>query len=71
MTPVSAAATEAARQLWADEGLDAGALEEMAAAVEQGVPGRTTMHRSWLSHRFKDYAKCSRKLASSLHCTWP
>ena len=36
MTPVSAAATEAARRLWAHEGLDAGAPEEMAAAAEQG-----------------------------------
>jgi hypothetical protein len=36
MTQVSAAATEAARQLWAHEGLDAGAPEEMAAAAEQG-----------------------------------
>jgi len=36
MTQVSAAATEAARQLWAHEELDAGAPEEMAAAAEQG-----------------------------------
>lgn len=36
MTQLSAAATETARQLWAHEGLDAGALEEMAAAVERG-----------------------------------
>jgi hypothetical protein len=36
MTPVSAGATEAARQLWANEGLDAGAPEEMAAAAEEG-----------------------------------
>jgi hypothetical protein len=36
MTPVSAGATEAARRLWAHQGLDAGAPEEMAAAAEQG-----------------------------------
>ena len=36
MRQVSAAATEAARQLWAHEGLDASAPEEMAAAAEQG-----------------------------------
>ncbi len=36
MTQVSAAATEAARQLWAHEGLDVGAPEELAAAVERG-----------------------------------
>jgi hypothetical protein len=36
MTPVSAAAKEAARQLWVHEGLDAAAPQEMAAAAEQG-----------------------------------
>jgi hypothetical protein len=36
MTQASAAATEAARQLWARERLDASAPEEMAAATEQG-----------------------------------
>ncbi len=36
MTPVSAAAKEAAHQLWVHEGLDAAAPEEMAAAAEQG-----------------------------------
>ena len=36
MTPVSAVAKEAARQLWAHEGLDAAVPEEMAAAAEQG-----------------------------------
>src|SRR5688500_16147464 len=36
MTQASAVAAETARQLWAHEGLDARALEEMAAAAEQG-----------------------------------
>jgi hypothetical protein len=36
MTQVSAVASEVARQLWAREGLDAGAPEEMAAAAELG-----------------------------------
>ena len=36
MTPVSAAAKEAACQLWVHKGLDAAAPEEMAAAAEQG-----------------------------------
>jgi hypothetical protein len=36
MTQVSAAATEAARQFWAHDGLHAGSAEEMAAAAEQG-----------------------------------
>jgi hypothetical protein len=36
MMQVSAAAAEAARQLWGQQGLDAGGPEEMAAAAEQG-----------------------------------
>jgi hypothetical protein len=36
MTQASAVAAETARQLWAHEGLDARAPEEMAAAAEQG-----------------------------------
>lgn len=36
MTQASAVAAETARQLWAHEGLEAGAPEEMAAAAERG-----------------------------------
>jgi hypothetical protein len=36
MMQVSAAATKAARQLWAHQGLEASAPKEMAAAAEQG-----------------------------------
>jgi hypothetical protein len=48
MTAVSAVAAEAARQLWAHEGLDAGAPEEMAAAAERGCARLRAGLTSWI-----------------------
>ena len=48
MTPVSAVATEAARQFWAHDGLDAGAPEEIAAAAEQGCARLRAVLTRWI-----------------------
>jgi len=48
MTQVSAVATEAARQFWAHDGLDAGAPEEMAAAAEQGCARLRAVLTRWI-----------------------
>ncbi len=48
MTQVSAAATEAARQFWAHDGLDAGGPEEMAAAAEQGCARLRAVLTRWI-----------------------
>ena len=48
MTQVSAVATEAARQFWAHDGLEAGAPEEMAAAAEQGCARLRAVLIRWI-----------------------
>ena len=48
MTQVSAAATEAARQFWAHDGLHAGSAEEMAAAAEQGCARLRAALTRWI-----------------------
>ena len=48
MTQVSAVATEASRQFWAHDGLEAGAPEEMAAAAEQGCARLRAVLTRWI-----------------------
>jgi hypothetical protein len=48
MTPVSAVATEAARQFWAHDGLNAGGPEDMAAAAEQGCARLRAVLTRWI-----------------------
>jgi hypothetical protein len=48
MTQVSAAATEAARQFWAHDGLDAGGPEEMALAADQGCARLRAVLTRWI-----------------------
>jgi hypothetical protein len=48
MIQVSAVATEAARQFWAHDGLDAGTPQEMAAAVEQGCARLRAVLTRWI-----------------------
>ncbi len=48
MTQVSAVATEAARQFWAHDGLEAGAPEEMAAAAERGCARLRAVLTRWI-----------------------
>ena len=48
MTQVSAVATEASRQFWAHDGLEAGAPEELAAAAEQGCARLRAVLTRWI-----------------------
>ena len=48
MMQVSTAATEAARQFWAHDGLDTDAPEEMAAAAEQGCARLRAVLTRWI-----------------------
>ena len=48
MTQVSAVATEAARQFWAHDGLEAGAPEELGAAAEQGCARLRAVLTRWI-----------------------
>ncbi len=48
MTPVSAVATEAAREFWAHDGLEAGAPEDLAAAAEQGCARLRAVLTRWI-----------------------
>ncbi|HEU4682149.1 MAG TPA: hypothetical protein VFS51_10405, partial [Gemmatimonadales bacterium] len=48
MTQVSAVATEASRQFWAHDGLDAGGPEEMAAAAERGCARLRAVLTRWI-----------------------
>ena len=48
MTQLSAVATEAARQFWAHDGLEAGTPEEMAAAAEQGCARLRAVLTRWI-----------------------
>jgi hypothetical protein len=48
MTRVSAAATEAARQFWAQDGLGAGTPEEVAAAAERGCARLRAVLTRWI-----------------------
>lgn len=48
MTQVSAVATEAARQFWAHDGLEAAAPREMAAAAEQGCARLRAVLTRWI-----------------------
>ncbi len=45
---MSAVATEAARQFWAHDGLEAGAPEEMAAAAERGCARLRAVLTRWI-----------------------
>jgi hypothetical protein len=48
MTQVSAVATEAARQFWAHDALNAGTPEEIAAAAEQGCARLRAVLTRWI-----------------------
>ena len=48
MTQVSAVATEAARQFWAHDGLEAAAPRDMAAAAEQGCARLRAVLTRWI-----------------------
>ncbi|MCA1674547.1 MAG: hypothetical protein LC799_20945 [Actinobacteria bacterium] len=64
MTQVSAVATEAARQFWAHDGLDADAPEEIAAAAEQGCFRLRAVLTRWIG--FEGYrALVDRALAQA------
>ena len=76
MTQVSAVATEAARQFWAHDGLEAGAPEEMAAAAEQGCARLRAVLTRWIGsegyralvNRALEQARAEHPAVAGLQC---
>ncbi|MGZ8399424.1 MAG: hypothetical protein ACXWWN_10325 [Gemmatimonadales bacterium] len=76
MTQVSAVATEAARQFWAHNGLEAGAPREMAATAEQGCARLRAVLTRWIGSegyralvdRALDQARAEHPVLEGLQC---
>lgn len=76
MMQVSTAATEASRQFWAHDGLDAGSPEELAAAAEQGCARLRAVLTRWIGsegyralvNRALEQARAEHPAVAGLQC---